>query len=623
MEPSTAPAVSVVVTTDRGATSVIGCLDALVATAGAVSHEIILVDSGDITDVSLDAIAERYDLTVACSTDRGPLLAANVGTELVTGQVVVFLSPHTRVRQGWLEALVAVLEARPEVGVVGPKLVGEDGLVAAAGWTVADDGTVTAFGRGLSPTDPEVNAGCPVDVLSRACFAIRTATWRGLGGFDAQYAPEGFEDADLCFAARSIGWEVRYQPASEVSVDSAADLFGAWTTASHRRFAAKWRAALVHQEPSPAVTGHPPVTADRSRRPVELRKPRRRGALRSPGGAALVVPAAGDSGTRATTIAAGFTAGGRPTVSVAEDDQRWAAGAPRWASPTIGVVWLDGLGVVDRLAVPVREAYPEALVVADISSLTTTTARRRAVLGERGVADWASRAEALERWLLRIPDLVVTTSDGAGREIGELLPDAEVLVVPLSAAPGGPARLTGRAGVAMAVDVHRSADLDAAQWLCREVMPRARMADRELIAVLVGDPSAPPLRALAGPGVQILAPDAAGQVLDRAVVAAAPWRYGSGMQQWALDAMAAGVPLAGTPIGCEGLAVRPGRQALVAEDADGLARAIVSVATDGLLWGALSEAGQDHVRDEGLTPAALVERLRGLDLAPQGERATT
>jgi glycosyltransferase involved in cell wall biosynthesis len=242
-------------------------------------------------------------------------------------------------------------------------------------------------------------------------------------------------------------------------------------------------------------------------------------------------------------------------------------------------------------------------------------------LGERGVADWATRAEALERWLLRMPDVVVTTSDGAAAEVGELLPQAEVAVVPLSAEPAGPARRGGRAGVALLVDVHRTADLDAAQWLCREVMPRARMANRELVAVIVGEPTAPPLRALAGPGVQVVPPDTAGSALQRAVVAAAPWRYGSGMQQWALDALAAGVPLAATRVGSEGLGVQPGRDALIADDADGLARAIVSVAGDVRLWGEISAAGQDHVRERDFTPGGLVERLRSIAVGGGTERA--
>ena len=603
------PTVSVVLTTDPGAAPVEACLEALAAAAGPVPYEVILVDSGDLADVPVDALAERYGITVACSTDPGSLLAANVGAELVTGRVVVFLSPHARVRPGWLEPLVAALDDHPTIGIVGPKLLGADGRIEAAGWTVADDGTVMPFGHGWAGDDERAGAACPVDVLSRACLAVRTATWRGLGGFDAVYAPRGFEDADLCFAARAVGWEVRYEPASEAVVTGDADLFGSWSAASHRRFVAKWGAALAHQEPSPAITGHPPRTADRSRRAVDLV---RRSDPAPSGAVTVVVPARVGGTDRSSLVIAGFARGGRAVVTLAEDHPRWTGAATRRPAPPVDVVWLDGLALVDRLAVAARHLLPHALVVADVGGLGSTVVRQRAAAGERGASQRVAGAEALERWLLRIPDLVVTTSEAAAFEVRLLVPEADTLVVPLVAEPGGPVRRGGRNTVALAVDVGSAADLDAAQWLCGEVMPRVRMGNRELRATIVGDPSAPALRTLAGTGVAVVPADQAPGVLEQAAVAAAPWRFGSGMHQWAVDALAAGVPLVATGPGGEGLDVRTGRDAMRADTADEMARAIVAVAGDPLLWGALSGAGQDHLHDARLTPAGLTERLAGV-----------
>ncbi|MCB0292637.1 MAG: hypothetical protein KDH97_20455, partial [Calditrichaeota bacterium] len=43
-------------------------------------------------------------------------------------------------------------------------------------------------------------------------LCVRAELWRRIGGFDARYAPAYYEDVDLAFSARALGFRVLYQP---------------------------------------------------------------------------------------------------------------------------------------------------------------------------------------------------------------------------------------------------------------------------------------------------------------------------------------------------------------------------------------------------------------------------
>jgi glycosyltransferase involved in cell wall biosynthesis len=113
--------------------------------------------------------------------------------------------------------------------------------------------------------------------------------------------------------------------------------------------------------------------------------------------------------------------------------------------------------------------------------------------------------------------------------------------------------------------VYRNAE--AAIWFARQVFPRVREANPRAEFWIVG--SNPPLevRQLADiPGVHVT-----GTVEDvrpyycRAAVSVAPYRYGEGTKLKVLEAMACGVPVVTTRIGCQGINVQDGKDIRIAE----------------------------------------------------------
>lgn len=136
---------------------------------------------------------------------------------------------------------------------------------------------------------------------------------------------------------------------------------------------------------------------------------------------------------------------------------------------------------------------------------------------------------------------------------------------------------------------------DAAVWFCRSILPAilAEVPDAHLM--VVGREPADEVRALAAlPAVTVTGtvPDVR-PYYEQAAVAVVPLRAGGGTRLKILEAMAAGVPVVSTSIGCEGLDVEPGRHLLVADDEQGFARETIRLLKDAPTGRALSARARE------------------------------
>jgi sugar transferase (PEP-CTERM/EpsH1 system associated) len=68
--------------------------------------------------------------------------------------------------------------------------------------------------------------------------------------------------------------------------------------------------------------------------------------------------------------------------------------------------------------------------------------------------------------------------------------------------------------------------------------------------------------------------------LRQAAAAVAPLRYGAGVQNKVIEAMACATPVVVTPAGVQGLSIEPGREAIVAEPGEKMAEAVISTLAD-------------------------------------------
>ncbi len=140
-------------------------------------------------------------------------------------------------------------------------------------------------------------------------------------------------------------------------------------------------------------------------------------------------------------------------------------------------------------------------------------------------------------------------------------------------------------------------NIDAAEYLAGDILPRVRAAIPHARLSLVGAEPAPAVRALAAsPGVSV--PGHVSDLnaaLNEAAIFVAPLRFAAGIQNKVLEAMAAGLPVVTTSYVNEGLEAEPGRHLLVADEPAALADAVVGLLRDPHARRRLGQDGREFV----------------------------
>lgn len=144
------------------------------------------------------------------------LLNCKRAAKRARGKYLLFLNNDTKVHKEWLTYLLKLIENDEKVGMVGSKLIYPDGLLQEAGGIVWSNGECLNYGRGSNSDYPEYNYVKEVDYISGTSIIIRKSLWEKIGGFDKRFIPAYYEDTDLAFELRKLGYKVMYQPLSVV-----------------------------------------------------------------------------------------------------------------------------------------------------------------------------------------------------------------------------------------------------------------------------------------------------------------------------------------------------------------------------------------------------------------------
>src|SRR5262245_36386015 len=133
------PRLSIIIVTFNSRDDIDACLRSL--TDGIhIDREIVIVDNAS-TDGTGAHVRERWPgiRLIDLGANLGFARATNIGIQQTFGELVLLLNPDTAVRPGVIDRLVAALEQDIQVGVVGPRIVDEDGNAELS------------FGRMVSP----------------------------------------------------------------------------------------------------------------------------------------------------------------------------------------------------------------------------------------------------------------------------------------------------------------------------------------------------------------------------------------------------------------------------------------------------------------------------------------
>ncbi len=132
-------------------------------------------------------------------------------------------------------------------------------------------------------------------------------------------------------------------------------------------------------------------------------------------------------------------------------------------------------------------------------------------------------------------------------------------------------------------------------WFLEEIWPRIRSRHPDVVFDIVGADPPAVIRAYEKNGSRVRVPGYVADpapYLERAAVMVVPLLAGGGMRVKILNALAQGLPIVSTGIGCEGIAVEPGRHLLVADTPEAFAEAVSRLLEDRALARRLGDQGR-------------------------------
>ena len=186
--------------------------------------ELVVADNGS-EDGSIDLMNSEFPQvrTIALGQNYGFTGGYNRALEQLEAEYFVLINSDIEVPEDWLDPLVSWMDAHPQCGACGPKLLSWNErerfeYAGAAGGYIDRYGFPYCRGRVLGRTEKDSGQyDTPARVMwvSGACLMVRSALWKELGGLDERFFAH-MEEIDLCWRMALRGREVWCVPASKV-----------------------------------------------------------------------------------------------------------------------------------------------------------------------------------------------------------------------------------------------------------------------------------------------------------------------------------------------------------------------------------------------------------------------
>lgn len=630
--PDTLPDCSIVIPVYNNADLTYSCLRALFLARNSATFEVVAVNnaSTDHANEVLEYFGRRIRL-IDNDKNRGFVEACNQGVAESRGRYIVFLNNDTRVADGWLDRLVETIESFPETGAVGAKLVFPDGTIQEAGGVIWNDGSGVNYGKWDDPDDLKYNFLREVDYCSAACLLVRRDLFERYGGFDMRYAPAFYEDTDLCFGLRDLGYRVLYQPLCEVEHHEGAtagtdlDLgFKRFQKVNRSKFTEKWAHELAAR-PAPSNRNLPAAHDRRKGKRIlviDATVPsydRDSGSLRM----FSILKALSQLGFVVTFLLRrrerldryGRALGGIG-VRLVPEDKAWK----ELAAGVHDLVIVSRQAMAERYLGKVKRAAPRVPVVFDTVDVHFVREMRAAELsGDAGEKSHALRTRKEELAAARACDLTLAITRADRDHLRAADSGLTVDILPnVHAVPDAEPSPKGRRTLMFIGGFRHPPNVDAMIYFVGEVLPLIRDKVGNVELEIVGSDPPAEVRALASETISVTGwvPETA-PYFRRARVFVSPLRYGSGMKGKIGEALSLGVPVVTTTIGAEGMDLVHGETALIRDDPESFAADVARLFASDDLWIELVRNGRCHVADN-FGPVALKRRLEKILAAVLG-----
>jgi Predicted glycosyltransferases len=615
------------------------CLDSLQENQGTERFEVIVVD-----DCSTDGTAQAVPripgvVYLRNKKNSGFIASCNRGAEAARGKYLVFLNNDTLVKPAWLSALLDTFAERPRAGIVGSKLVYPDGRLQEAGGIVWRDALGWNYGKFDDAKKPEYNYLREVDYCSAAALMIPKSLFTSVGGFDSRYAPAYYEDTDLAFKVRKAGYEVLYQPLSEVIHYEGATGGTDLTTGTKKHqdinrstFAETWANELMAKpangdvaflrQPPPyrkniLVIDHHVPMPDRDSGSLRMFQILR--ILRQLGHRVTFIPdnLANTSPYASELQRRGIEVVYHPYVKKVRD-YLTAHGS------SLDVVLLSRCDFARKHIAEVRLHAPQSRIIFDTVDLHYLREDSEARLTrDPDIRRKAQEKQQLEHELIDQADETWVVSPVEQQLLQEKRPGKSVqLVSNIVDVPGSKSPFAVRRDYLFIGGFQHRPNIDAVLFFMQKIYPLVSERLRDAKFYIIGDKAPPEIAALATEKIVVagLQKDVR-PFFDSVKLSVAPLRFGAGVKGKINQSMAFGVPVVATSLAVEGMGLADHEDILVADEPEDFARALIELYESEELWNRLSENGIRKTRASYSTDTASKtleflfgeEHLKGLD----------
>ena len=223
--PESEPSVSVIVPTRDRPDLLAQCVDGILHRTDYYNLEVLIVDNGSVEPATLTLFDHltSSDGRVSILAHPGPFNYSalnNAAAREASGEVLLLLNSDIDViDSGWLRELVSHA-IRPDVGIVGAKLLYANERVQHGGIVLGPNGQIIHVHRLANRNDPgyrgQLALARTLSAVTGACAAIRREVFFEVGGLDEVNLAMAFNDIDLCLRVGDYGYRVVWTPFAEL-----------------------------------------------------------------------------------------------------------------------------------------------------------------------------------------------------------------------------------------------------------------------------------------------------------------------------------------------------------------------------------------------------------------------
>src|SRR5262245_44506989 len=264
---SARPDLTVVILNYNAAEHVARCLAALPAATAGLAVETIVVDNASPRP-GIDAVVARVPAARLIRRRRNGGFSAgmNEGLRVTRADAALILNPDTVPAPAAAVKMLGYLRAHPDVGVLGPRMLNEDGTLQLSCRRFPTFATAffnryslltrlspeNRFSASYLMSDWDHGQIGHVDWLSGAAMMLSRAALGRVGLFDEHYF-FSIEDVDLCRRMHAAGYRVVYFPHAEVTHRIGASSRTAPNRVIVARHSGMWRYYRAYMRRGPLV----------------------------------------------------------------------------------------------------------------------------------------------------------------------------------------------------------------------------------------------------------------------------------------------------------------------------------------------------------------------------------